>query len=129
LQAEAKRQKVKLPIFVHGYDYPWPDGRGALALGISGPWFDPTFRQKGYPFENQDQQQLLKRRTILNRFIDAFNSMLDVVAAKYAGIVHKVPLLGTLPKIEQWANELHPTNAGFLAIAWKFNNELYKVIG
>jgi len=43
--------------------------------------------------------------------------------------VHKVPLLGTLPNIDQWANELHPTNPGFLAIAWKFNNQLYSVLG
>ena len=129
LQAEAKQEKIKLPIFVHGYDYPWPDGRGAVALGLSGPWFDPTFRKKGYPFENHDQQQLLKRRLIVNQFIDAFNKMLNAIVTKYSGIVHKVPTLGTLPNIGQWANELHPTNPGFLAIAWKFNNELYSVLG
>jgi hypothetical protein len=128
LQMVAEKQGIKLPIFVHGYDYPFPDGRGALALGIVGPWFDPTFRKKGYPFENHDPQQLQTRRTILNHFIDAFNAMLDAIVAKYPGIVHKVPTLGTLPKIEQWANELHPTNPGFLAIAWKFNNELYQVL-
>jgi hypothetical protein len=132
LQAEAQREHIKLPIFVHGYDYPWPDGRGAVALGIAGPWFDPTFRKKGYPFDShgpQHQQQLASRRTILNQFIDAFNKMLDAIEAKYTGIVHRVPLLGTLPNIDQWANELHPTNAGFLAIAWEFNSELYKVLG
>jgi hypothetical protein len=129
LQAEAEKQKIKLPIFVHGYDYPWPDGRGAVALGIVGPWFDATFQKKGYPFEHHDQQQLLKRRTILNQFIDAFNAMLDAIEKKYTGIVQKVPLLGTLPNIDQWANELHPTNPGFLAIAWKFNNQLYSVLG
>ncbi len=55
--------------------------------------------------------------------------MLDAIEKKYAGIVHKVPLLGMLPNIDQWANELHPTNPGFLAIAWKFNNPLYSVLG
>jgi hypothetical protein len=54
--------------------------------------------------------------------------MLDVIVTKYSG-VHRVPTLGTLPRIDQWANELHPTNPGFLAVAWKFNNELYNVIG
>jgi hypothetical protein len=129
LQMVAKQQGIKLPIFVHGYDYPWPDGRGAVALGISGPWFDPTFRKKGYPFDNNDSQQLQNRRTILNRFIDAFNAMLDTIVKKYAGVVHKVPTLGTLPNIDQWANELHPTNPGFLAIAWKFNDTLYQFLG
>ena len=128
VQGAAAEQKYKLPIFLHGYDYPWPDGRGAVALGIAGPWFDPTFKKKGYPFENHDLQQLQKRRVILNHFIDAFNAMLDVIVTKYSG-VHKVPTLGTLPRIDQWANELHPTNPGFLAVAWKFNNELYNVIG
>jgi hypothetical protein len=129
LLAEARREGITLPIFVHGYDYPWPDGRGAVALGIAGPWFDSTFKKKGYPFQNHNEQQLLNRRTILNHFIDGFDAMLDSVVAKYAGIVHKVRLIGTLPNIEQWANELHPTNPGFLAIAWKFNNELYNVLG
>jgi hypothetical protein len=49
LLAEAQRQGIHLPIFVHGYDYPWPDGRGAVALGIVGPWFEETFRKKGFP--------------------------------------------------------------------------------
>jgi hypothetical protein len=129
LQAEAEREKIKLPIFVHGYDYPWPDGRAAVALGIAGPWFDPTFRKKGYPLGGPGEEQLLKRRAIVNQFIDAFNKMLDNLQAKYPGIVHKVPLLGTLPNIDQWANELHPRNPGFLAIAQRFNDELYRVLG
>ena len=132
LEAEARRENIKLPIFVHGYDYPWPDGRGAVALGIAGPWFDPTFQKKGYPYDNdgpQHSQQLAHRRTIVNRFIDAFNVMLDRLVAKYPGTVHKVPTVGTLPDISQWANELHPTNPGFLLIAKQFNDELYRVLG
>jgi hypothetical protein len=82
LQMVARQQGIKLPIFVHGYDYPWPDGRGAIALGIAGPWFDPTFRKKGYPFDNNSPQQLQDRRTIVNRFIDAFNAMLDTLRKK-----------------------------------------------
>jgi GAF domain-containing protein len=58
-----------------------------------------------------------------------FNKMLEKLEAKYAGTVHKVPLLGTLPNIDQWANELHPRNPGFLAVAQKFNDELYRVLG
>lgn len=37
LLAEIERLGIQLPIFVHGYDYPWPDGRAAVALGIAGP--------------------------------------------------------------------------------------------
>ena len=117
---------------MHGYDYPWPDGRAAIALGIAGPWFDPTFRKKGYPFDTQNpqhSQQLAHRRTIVNQFIDAFNVMLDRIVTKYPGTVHKVPTVGTLPDISQWANEFHPTNPGFFLIAKRFSDELYRVLG
>lgn len=127
LQAEAKRLRIKLPIFVHGYDYPWPDGRGAVALGISGPWFEDTFRKKGYP--NQNAAELQTRRAILKLFIDALNKMLDGLQTKYAGVVYKVNLIGTLPNEDDWANELHPRNPGFAAVALKFNNRLYEVLG
>jgi hypothetical protein len=43
-----------MPIFTHGYDYPWPDGRGVISfLGWRiGPWFDNTFNHKNYPNNN-----------------------------------------------------------------------------
>ncbi len=126
VQAEARRQKITLPIFIHGYDYPWPDGRGAAVLGLAGPWFDPTFNKKGYPLGSQ--QLLVRRRDIVAQFIDALNKMLDQLVAKYPNVVHKVSLLGTLPRLEDWANELHPRNPGFFAIAQKFNDALYRVL-
>ncbi|MGA2178170.1 MAG: hypothetical protein ABSH15_01115 [Verrucomicrobiota bacterium] len=50
LQAAATAT-ITMPIFTHGYDYPFPDGRGVISfLGWKvGPWFDPTFNQKNYP--------------------------------------------------------------------------------
>jgi hypothetical protein len=128
LLAEAQRQGIRLPIFVHGYDYPWPDGRGAVALGIVGPWFDGTFRKKGFPFMGGDGPELEERRAIVAKFIKALNGMLDGLQTKYAGNVFKVDLLGTLPNRNNWADELHPTNEGFAAVAWKFNNRLYEVL-
>jgi hypothetical protein len=127
LKTESDHLGIKLPIFVHGYDYPWPDGRGAVALGIVGPWFEGTFRKKGFPINSADD--LPKRRAIVARFIDEMNHMLDGLQAQYAGLVYKVDLLGTLPNQSDWANELHPTNPGFATIALKFNNRLYEVIG
>lgn len=122
-------EKNDLPIFVHGYDYPWPDGRGAVALGIIGPWFDESFRKKGFPIRDRnDEEGLARRRAVLDQFIRAFNAMLDAIEAKYIGKVFKVDLLGTLKNHSDWANELHPTNAGFGAVAWKFNNRLYEVL-
>jgi hypothetical protein len=128
LQLEAQRLGIKLPIFVHGYDYPWPDGRGAIALGIAGPWFEDSFRRKGFPIDEPGVGDLLRRRTIVARFIDALNAMLDSLQTKYAGVVYKVNLLGTLPNQNDWANELHPRNPGFAALALKFNDRLYEVL-
>jgi lysophospholipase L1-like esterase len=126
LQLEAKNQKIELPIFIHGYDYPWPDGRGAIALGIIGPWFDDSFKKKGFP--RKTREQLLKRKKILEAFIDAVNEMQDKLTKKFKG-VYKVNLKGALPTIKDWANELHPTNAGFEKVAAKFNEKLVEVLG
>jgi hypothetical protein len=123
---EAQHLGIRLPIFVHGYDYPWPDGRGAVALGIIGPWFEDSFRKKGFPIT--EPNDLEQRRAIIAKFIKALNTMLDSLQLKYIGKVFKIDLLGTLPKRTDWANELHPTNAGFAALAWKFNNRLYEVL-
>jgi hypothetical protein len=127
--AEAEKQGIHLPIFLHGYDYPWPDGRGAIALGIIGPWFEASFRKKGFPITGDDDPDLGRRRAIVAAFIEALNVMLDQLQTKYVGKVFKVNLLGTLPNRADWANELHPTNPGFAAVAWKFNNRLYEVLG
>jgi lysophospholipase L1-like esterase len=128
LLTESQNQGVHLPIFVHGYDYPWPDGRGAIALGIVGPWFEDSFRKKGFPLLSGDGPDLEQRRAIVAAFIKAVNDMLDGLQTKYAGKVFKVDLLGTLPNRSDWTDELHPTNAGFAAVALKFNNKLYEVL-
>ena len=44
------RLERTLPILVHGYDYPVPDGRGFLGgwWFLPGPWLEPGFREKGF---------------------------------------------------------------------------------
>jgi hypothetical protein len=128
LLAETGRLGIELPIFLHGYDFPWPDGRGAVALGIAGPWFENSFRKKGFPIMGPDDPDLERRRQIVAEFIKTLNALLDSLQMKYVGKVFKIDLLGTLPNRADWANELHPTNAGFAAVAWKFNNRLYEVL-
>ncbi len=55
--------------------------------------------------------------------IDRFNDMLRVVSGLFAH-VHYVDLRRTLANDAQykryWANELHPTKAGFRLVAGKF---------
>jgi hypothetical protein len=124
--AAAADNGLNMPIFVHGYDYPWPDGRGLIQfLGWKvGPWFDPVFNEKNFP--NQSPAQLQIRRNVLVVFIDTLNTMLQKIAAdsKYAGKVFYIDLRNTIPNQEDWANELHPGNDGFAWLAAKVDASL-----
>ena len=109
-----------LPIVVHGYDYPVPDGRGVLGGWgpLPGPWLRPSLYAKGFG----DLEQNIK---IVGRLIDRFNVMLASVAAMpFFKHVRYLDLRGTLSAAAGyrawWANELHPTPKGFAAVAGKF---------
>jgi len=62
----------RLPILVHGYDYPVPDGRGFVGgwWFLPGPWLEPGFREKGF-------QDLRTRIALAWQLIDRFNAMLE----------------------------------------------------
>jgi lysophospholipase L1-like esterase len=118
---------LRVPVLVHGYDYPVPDGRGFLGgFGpLPGPWLDPGFREKGY-------DDLAERVEVMRTLIDRFYAMLeDVVKTPGFGHVEVVDLRGTLSidlsgdrYQESWGNELHPTRAGFNQVARKFDEHL-----
>lgn len=119
---EVCRQRVgrPLPILVHGYDYPVPDGRGFLGgwLFLPGPWLEPGFRQKGF-------EDLQERVELTKRLIDRFNAQVKAVAA-LAEFPHVryVNIRGTLSTGADykrwWANELHPTARGFEQVTERF---------
>jgi lysophospholipase L1-like esterase len=109
-----------VPLVTHGYDYAVPDGRGLLWMG---PWLDPGFRAKGYL--DQDVRQ-----AIVVDLIDRFNVMLEGLGS-LPGLshVHYVNLRGSLPNTPEtyaqwWANELHPSEAGFRTIGRRFADVL-----
>jgi lysophospholipase L1-like esterase len=111
--------KPPIPILIHGYDYPVPDGRG-LGGGFfsKGPWLEPGFREKGY-------NDLEKRKKFAMDLIDYFNKMLKrIVALMGFEHVKYVELLGTLSTgpyyKKDWANELHPTCSGFKKVTDRF---------
>jgi hypothetical protein len=121
-----------LPILVHGYDYPVPDGRGFLGGWgpFPGPWLKPGFDEK--LFTNL-QQNIGMMKTL----IDRFNAMLQTVAKGFSN-VNYIDLRGTLSNGQNykafWANELHPTGDtlfgdrdGFLAVAKRFEAVLSKL--
>jgi lysophospholipase L1-like esterase len=113
-----------LPIVLHGYDYPVPDGRGLLGgYGpLPGPWLDPGFRAKGFgPIE--------VRKGIVRKLIDRINQLQASVAA-LPGLEHvqHLDLRGTLSGSDDyrqyWANELHPSPKGFALVAARFADQL-----
>ncbi len=115
-----------LPILVHGYDYPIPDGRGFLGGGLfPGPWLRPGFNEKLFD-DLKDNTDSMK--VVLNQF----NTMLsDLSHDASLGAIHYIDLRGTLSSVladdayqEDWNNELHPTEKGFIAVAEKFANVL-----
>ena len=129
LTAADSKGKKGMIVVTHGYDYPWPDGRGVLWIrGLIGPWFDPTFNVKNYPLARLPDD-LIRRRAVLTEFIDAMNTMLIHFQTTYAGRVFHVDLRHRLSNgfesyRDQWANELHPTDAGFRLLAPRFDDVL-----
>jgi lysophospholipase L1-like esterase len=114
----------EIPIVLHGYDRPVPDGRGFLGgfLVLPGPWLEPGFRRKGFV-------DLAETTDLMSLLIDAFNAQLATIAGG-PGLthVHYLDLRGTLSNElagrryqQAWANELHPTGPGFQAVADRFD--------
>ncbi len=108
-----------LPILVHGYDYPVPDGRGYLgAFGhfLFGPWLEPGFREKNFT-------DLAKRIQMMHDVIDRFNVMAQSLTQRFS-FVRYVDLRNTLSTGGDyktwWDNELHPTSEGFEKVTDKF---------
>jgi len=118
---------ARVPILLHGYDYPVPDGRGFLGGWgpLPGPWLEPGFREKGYT-------SLPERVAIARDLIDRFYAMLaDVVATPAFAHVTLVDLRNTLSTDlanarykAWWGNELHPTLPGFSKVAALFDANL-----
>ena len=106
-----------IPIVTHGYAHPVPDGRGFLGgfLFLPGPWLEPGFREKGF-------DDLARNTAIMETLLNRFNAMLQSAAAEFDH-VHYVDLRQTLRNDNRyrtyWANELHPTTAGFTMVAEK----------
>jgi hypothetical protein len=116
---------TSVPILIHGYDHPIPDGRGDTILGFSiGPWLMPIFVQRGYNIPNfpTSSPDLDLARDVMLHLIDRLNGMMAKVAAPHPN-VHHVKLTGTLAQAygndyrQLWNNELHPKGDGFDLLA------------
>jgi hypothetical protein len=118
---------AKVPIVLHGYDYPVADGRGVLGGWgpLPGPWLAPGFAEKGY-------DDLAERIRLTRELIDALYAMLGQVVAlpafAHVKVVNLRNVLSTDTTANRyrtwWGNELHPTALGFTTVAAKFDAAL-----
>lgn len=112
-----------VPVLAHSYDYPQLIGRaGALTpgnIGVAallkksvGPWIGPHI------------QGIVEAERIafVRMLIDGFeHNVLRALKndARFAATFDYVDLRGTLARADQWFDEMHPTEAGFHALATK----------
>lgn len=124
---------VKVPILIHAYDYPIPDGRPSK-LG-PGPWLEGIFIAKGFKRASEFESTITEIMKIL---IKRINSMVSVVASGFPGQVHALNLHGTLEKQpdyfppyknykKYWANELHANYRGFDILAAIIRDKLVEL--
>jgi len=122
----------KVPVVLHGYGYPVPDGRGYRGgfWALPGPWLEPGFRQKGYLDAAERNVDLPRCTAIMKRLIDRFNAMLRTIPGppdmRHVSYLDLRSLLSNaVPGYEQsWENELHPTKPGFEAVALAFRDRI-----
>jgi lysophospholipase L1-like esterase len=114
-----------IPILIHGYDHPIPDGRGdTLLIATSGPWLSLIFGQRGYDLVGNADHRALAR-DVMRRVYDRINAAAKKVASAYPNRAYHVNLTGTLAgkfgdpdKYRSlWSDELHPNEEGFDLLA------------
>ena len=93
-------------------------------LGFPGAWLYPPGGQQAVLHIYWDRPMPSLRTGVMGLLIDVLNEMQQWVAGdtSLAGSVQWVDLRGTLSTdpeayLHDWANELHPTEAGFAALA------------
>ena len=97
-------------IFVHNYDYIWPNGK-AFKLGPvkAGPWVKPFLDGVGLT-------SLPGQRVVTSWLIDQFTVLLNELASLYPR-VRVIDGRKTVLTAEEWDNEIHPKGPGFKKIA------------
>ncbi|CAN7330085.1 hypothetical protein LJR090_002484 [Bosea sp. LjRoot90] len=114
---------AKLPIIIHGYDY-------AIPGGFDGDKRDPAWAKQdkwlGSAMRAKKIVDVDLQRDIIRILIDALYDMLLRVAGDSSKtFVHVADVRNTL-KLPDWADEIHPTDAGFKKVAKVFRATLAK---
>ena len=116
---------VKVPVLVHGYAHPVPNGRGFRLRGVTveGPWFEQSFEAKGHT-------DLQKNTDELAGLVDRFNRVLSTFSGSSAEVYYvdaRCLSRNLRDYRHDWADEIHPTPSGFEKVAKEFSQELAKL--
>ncbi|HEX9754485.1 MAG TPA: hypothetical protein VGA42_02200 [Gemmatimonadales bacterium] len=123
LESAATAGKPDLKVFIHGYDYGFPDGRALLGHTVPrlvpGPWLAPALLDRGYLRSlRPSATEIRAGHAALKEVIDYYNVFLQELADEWSGSVVCIDLRGLLPdRKRHWANETHPTESGFALLA------------
>jgi hypothetical protein len=106
-------------IFTHSYDYAIPSGKGVRILGLeaAGGWLQEVMNARSIPPKMQQE--------IIDNMLARLDDMLIRLGQTHENWKH-VRTQGTLSDGE-WADELHPTSAGFKKVTAKFQDALCEV--
>jgi lysophospholipase L1-like esterase len=102
-----------VPILIHGYDDPVPDGRGLIGTAWR-VWLKTGFEARGYRYQQPPVECIQAMSQLITRFCAMQRSVAGL--ARFRGHVHAVDLRGVLSSKDyraDWGNELHPTPDGF----------------
>ena len=114
----------KTVVITHGYDYPFPTGKGAKFLkGLvkTKGWIKRFMDAKSIPPSMQREVITILLKGIQERLADIASSPAHSKRFKL------VATQGTLPNETDWLNEMHPTKKGIEKIARKIFAEMRKV--
>lgn len=98
----------QLPIFIHGYDRPFPISDGT--------WLGPRLHDKGIPEAFW--------APIVGTMIDHFNEMLKTLALENGERLNFVDCRGSIGDADQWRDELHGKNDGCYRAALRFQDAI-----
>jgi hypothetical protein len=123
-----------IPILIHGYARPVPDGRPFLiGWPLPGPWLQPGFSAKGYVRE--DPNDLPRNTKVMGELIDLFNArvaripnaLTGIADVRYVDVTPHVPsTLANEAYKKEWSNELHPRDVAFLRVAQALQQRIPK---
>lgn len=126
-------------LFFHGYDFAIPDDRcvtgpnkgvkvdsAEARFCFAGPWLYPAFEERGFHKAGSDNGRTLSNAIVV-AILGRFAAKLGELERKYPNQVTVVATQGTLTPVQatkNWANELHPENGPFKALAQKFYGKI-----